>query len=124
MTRQTRASTRAAKRIANQSLLRKGKAYPSADRSVESRSRDIQKKRTEQQIVDEKRRKRAKTCIGKLNQLGQLTDTSAVFMYYDAKRLEWDGTIHVPDGQSLPDNIGDKVSLISTYSYSNISADH
>ena len=74
-------------------------------------TRSRRKQRTDKGSIEEKRRKRTKTCEKKLNELGEMTDTLALFGYYDPKTDEWHGSIHTPDGQQIPADIYDKVSV-------------
>lgn len=69
------------------------------------------KKRTEEQATDEKRRKRAKTCVRKLGEFSLKTGTPAFFAYLDPKTRQWDGKVCMPDGQAVPENIGHEVGV-------------
>ena len=108
-----------ARQAAKEAVDRSSEAPATPDSACARRSRAevAAKAATEKKWADEtpggkrNRRKRTKTCEKKLSELGEMTDTLALFGYYDPKTNEWHGSVHIPDGQQIPADIYDKVSL-------------
>ncbi|KJZ70591.1 hypothetical protein HIM_10020 [Hirsutella minnesotensis 3608] len=69
-------------------------------------------KRTDKQSIQEKIRKRSKTCIKKTEELFDETGTRSFFCYLDPITRQWDGIVKFPPGENLPTDLLGEVEAL------------